>query len=148
MAGLSPEQILFLEGQRVARLATVDEDGKPHVVPVCFACVAGLVYTPIDEKPKRVTATALRRVRNILAHPDVCLVADRYDDDWTRLAWLQVHGQASLATDAAERGTALTALRARYPQYLRMDLESYPLIRIAPTRVVAWAARPSPSSRG
>jgi PPOX class probable F420-dependent enzyme len=143
MAELSPEQVLFLDGQRVARLATVDEHGKPHVVPICFACVAGTVYTPIDEKPKRVGAAALRRVRNILAHPEVCLVADRYDDDWTRLAWLQVHGQASLVTDTAERSAALAGLRMRYPQYLRMDLESYPLIRITPTRVVAWAAAAS-----
>lgn len=140
MAILSPEQIRFLESQRVARLATVDDAGGPHVVPVCFAMVGGMIYTPIDEKPKRVEAAALRRVLNITARPTVCFLCDRYDEDWAQLAWVQVHGNASMVTDDAERSEAMRALRDRYPQYVPMDLESSPLIRIAPSRVVAWAA--------
>ncbi|HYU18100.1 MAG TPA: TIGR03668 family PPOX class F420-dependent oxidoreductase [Chloroflexota bacterium] len=140
---MTPEQIEFLESQRVARLATVDEQGRPHALPICFAYVDGAVYTPIDEKPKRGDPASLRRIRNITAHPDVCLVVDHYEEDWTRLAWLQVRGRAELVDEPGERQRALAGLRARYPQYRAMDLESRPLIRITPRRVVDWAARSS-----
>jgi PPOX class probable F420-dependent enzyme len=141
---LTPHQVQFLAEQRVARLATVDEANAPHVVPICFAYGDGAIYTVIDEKPKRVGGGELRRVRNIQVRPDVCIVADRYDEDWSRLAWLQVRGRASLVADEAERTRALALLRARYPQYQRMDLESALLIRIDPGRVVEWAAMPTP----
>jgi PPOX class probable F420-dependent enzyme len=144
MPDLSPEQVAFLAEHRVARLATVDEANAPHVVPICFAYGDGAIYTVIDEKPKTVSGSELRRVRNILANPDVCLLVDRYDDDWTRLAWLQVRGRAALVTDPAERNRTLALLRARYPQYQRMNLESCVLIRILPGRVVEWAATPTP----
>ena len=140
---MTPEQMAFLEAQRVARLATVDETGRPHVLPVCFAALDGALYTPIDEKPKRGDPRALRRVRNILARPWVCLVADHYEDDWTRLAWLQVRGPAALVEDPAERARAFARLRDRYPQYRAMDLESRPLIRITPDRATSWSATPS-----
>jgi PPOX class probable F420-dependent enzyme len=144
MAQLTAEQERFLDGQRVAHLATVDEAGTPHVVPICFALVDGVVYTAIDEKPKRVDArsdpSALRRVRNILAHAEVCLMVDRYDEDWTKLAWLQVRGAAALVTDGAEQGRAVAALGDRYPQYRAMDLGAAPLIRITPRQLVAWQA--------
>jgi len=145
---MTPEQIAFLGEQRVARLATVDEAGRPHVLPVCFAEVDGVLYTPIDQKPKRGDPLSLQRVRNILAHPDVCLVVDHYEEDWTHLAWLQVRGTATLVDDPAERARALAELRERYPQYRAMDLESRPLIRIRPERVVGWAATPSKRTDG
>jgi PPOX class probable F420-dependent enzyme len=136
---LTPEQITFLERQRVARLATVDARGRPHVLPVCYAFTGGALYTPVDEKPKR--SGELQRVKNILTEPHVCLVVDHYEEEWSRLAWLQVRGIASLVADDAERQRALVALRARYPQYVAMDLEVRPLIRITPERVVGWSAR-------
>ena len=150
---LTPHQQRFIEEQRVARLATVDERGRPHVLPVCFALLEGRIYTPVDEKPKRSPARPLRRIRNIAAHPQVCLVVDHYEEDWSQLAWLQVRGTADLVLDRAERTVALAALRARYPQYLSMDLESRPLIRITPDRVVAWTGEaptpgPSPARAG
>ncbi len=150
MAQLTADQARLLEQQRVARLATVDADGSPHVVPICYALVSGVIYTAIDEKPKRVAAKldpgALRRVRNILARSAVCLVVDHYDEDWTRLAWLQVRGRAALVDEEAERERAIAALRARYPQYHGMDLEAAPVIRVVPTRIVAWQATPAPGS--
>lgn len=136
---MTPEQTAFLERERVARLATVDKRGQPHVLPICFALVDGVIYTPVDEKPKRGDPAALRRIRNILANPRVCLVVDHYEEDWSRLAWLQVRGTAALVSDAAEHARAIAALRARYPQYRTMDLESRPMIRLMPARVVAWA---------
>jgi PPOX class probable F420-dependent enzyme len=137
---LTPDQITFLERQRVARLATVDERGRPHVVPVCYALLDGVIYTPIDEKPKR--AGTLRRVRNILAEPRVCLVVDHYEEDWGRLAWLQVHGRAALVEGPDERRRAIAALRQRYEQYRTMRLESRELIGLTPGRVRSWRATP------
>jgi PPOX class probable F420-dependent enzyme len=134
-----PEQAVFLERQRSGQLATVDPRGQPHAVPICYALLDGLIYTPIDEKPKTGDPRELRRIRNILANPKVCLVVDHYeDDDWSRLQWLQVRGEASLVEDDAERARALIALRARYRQYRTMALESLPLLRITPTRLVGW----------
>ena len=139
-AGITPEQAAFLDRQRSGRLATVDPRGQPHAVPICYALLDGLVYTPIDEKPKTGDPRSLRRIRNILDNPKVCLVVDHYEDeDWSRLAWLQVRGEASLVEDAAERERALAALRARYRQYRTMALESLPLLRITPTRLVGWS---------
>lgn len=143
LAALTPEQAAFLEQQRSGRLATVDPAGQPHAVPICYALLNGIIYTPIDEKPKRGDPRELRRVRNILANPKVCLVVDHYEDeDWSRLGWLQVRGIASLIEEEAERTRALAALRARYRQYQTMALESLPLLRITPTRLVGWQARP------
>lgn len=140
VAVLTAEQISFLQGRRVGYLATVDTNGRPHVVPVCYAYHQGCIYTPIDTKPKRVRPLSLQRIRNILARPDVCLVVDAYEEDWSRLAWLQVRGSAAVATDPVERAEAITILRARYPQYGTMPLETRPLIRIRVQAVIAWAA--------
>ncbi|MFN8526318.1 MAG: TIGR03668 family PPOX class F420-dependent oxidoreductase [Chloroflexota bacterium] len=132
-----------MERHHVARLATVDAEGRPHVVPFCYALLDGAIYTPIDEKPKTGDPMELRRIRNILARPEVCVVADDYDHaDWSRLAWIQVRGRASLVQDRLEREQAFEALRARYAQYRTMDLESRPLIRIDPRRVISWSAKP------
>jgi PPOX class probable F420-dependent enzyme len=138
--GISPEQAAFLERQRSGRLATVDPRGQPHAVPICYALLDGILYTPIDEKPKTGDPRELRRIRNILENPKVCLVVDHYEDeDWSRLAWLQVRGVASLVEDEAERERALAALRGRYVQYRSMALEGLPLLRITPTRLVGWS---------
>jgi PPOX class probable F420-dependent enzyme len=145
---MTPEQIDFLDSQRVARLATVDENGHPHALPICFARVDDLLYTPIDEKPKHGDPRSLRRIRNILANPHVCLVVDHYEEDWSQLAWLQVRGQAALAEDADERARAFAALRDRYVQYRAMDLESRPLIRIEPDKTVGWSGRQRLTPRG
>jgi len=140
MAVLTPEQVRFLEEQRVAHLATIDDSGRPHVVPVCYALLDDVLYTPIDEKPKRGDPLSLRRIRNMLSKPHVCLVVDHYEEDWRRLAWLQVRGTASLATESDERSRGIAVLRDRYPQYRDMALEERPLIRIAVERAVEWTA--------
>jgi PPOX class probable F420-dependent enzyme len=139
------QQTAFLLAHRVGHLATVDPRGQPHNVPVCFTLLGGRIYIAIDEKPKRVAPERLRRVRNVQANPAVCLVVDDYDEDWSRLAWLQVRGTATLVEDPAERSAALAALRARYPQYRAMTLEGRPLLRITPARWVDWRATPGAS---
>ena len=81
----TPEQARFLASRRVGRLATASADGRPHAVPVCYAFDGALLYTPIDEKPKRVGADRLLRVRNVRENPQVALVVDDYDEDWSNL---------------------------------------------------------------
>ncbi|HEY0582963.1 MAG TPA: TIGR03668 family PPOX class F420-dependent oxidoreductase [Chloroflexota bacterium] len=131
----------FLMRQRVARLATVDESGAPHVVPVCFALVEQTVYIAIDEKPKRVgrEVRRLQRLRNIAAEPRVALVADVYDDaDWGRLGWVMARGTARVLEEGQEHAAALAALRGKYAQYAAMALEGRPVIALAIERLTAW----------
>jgi coenzyme F420-0:L-glutamate ligase / coenzyme F420-1:gamma-L-glutamate ligase len=136
---LSASALAFIQAQRVARLATADADGRPHVVPVCFAFDGARFYVALDEKPKRVAATELRRVRNILARPDADLLIDRYDDDWSRLGFVLAHTRAALLPpDAAEHAPGVAALRERYPQYRAMALEEQPLIALEPQRFSVW----------
>lgn len=126
----------FIERQRVARLATVDADGHPHLVPIVFALVDDVLFTAIDEKPKR--TMRLQRVRNIEAQPAVMVLFDVYDDDWSRLAWAQLRGHAAVLDGGVEHVRGVAALRARYSQYAAMNLESRPLIRVVIERALAW----------
>lgn len=129
----------LIESARVARLATVDGRGRPHIVPVCFAVVNGCIYSPLDEKPKRVEDARLRRVRNIEAHPAVCFLVDRYSEDWSRLAWAQVRGEAAIVQPGEDgHGAAVAALRGRYLQYRAMAIDRRPLVRVQPRQIVSW----------
>jgi PPOX class probable F420-dependent enzyme len=130
----------FLGEARVARLATVDEEGRPHVVPVCFVYREGCVYIALDEKPKRVRPERLRRVRNIRANPNVQVLVDRYDEDWSKLAFVQLRGRASLLAPGPEQALALTALRDKYVQYGAMSLAERPLIKVEVDQAVSWPA--------
>src|SRR5262245_6550102 len=121
---LTESEARFIQRQRVARLATADTEGRLYVVPVCYAFDGAHFYTPLDEKPKRVAATHLKRARNIAARPGVSLMIDRYDDDWSQLAYLQVAAHAKLLAAGDEgHATAVALLRQRYPQYRTMALE-------------------------
>ncbi len=136
---LSQAERHFLESRRVAYLATADASGAPHVVPVCFAVAESGIYITIDEKPKRVAARALKRLRNIAENPQVALVADRYDDrEWSRLGWVMVRGRAEVLDGGPEHAAALLGLRARYPQLAAMALEGRPVIAIRVERVASW----------
>ncbi|HYT34649.1 MAG TPA: TIGR03668 family PPOX class F420-dependent oxidoreductase [Ktedonobacteraceae bacterium] len=136
---LTRAETTFVHKQRVARLATADAEGNPHVIPVCYAFDGERFYTPLDEKPKRVTTSRLRRVRNIETRPQVALVIDQYDDDWSRLGYILVQGQAELLPPGDTAHTqALILLRERYPQYKTMALEKYAVIAITPERIVSW----------
>ncbi len=129
----------FIHRQRVARLATADVEGNPHVIPVCYAFDGSRFYTPLDDKPKRVAATQLRRVRNIEARPHVALVIDQYDDDWSRLGYVLVQGRAELLQPQDPvHAHALSLLRDRYVQYRSMPLEQNPVIAITPEHIASW----------
>jgi PPOX class probable F420-dependent enzyme len=100
---------------RVARLATADANGRPHLVPIAFAVDGDRVYSAVDAKPKR--TTALRRLRNVRENPMVALLVDHYDEDWSELWWVRAEGVARvLDAEEAEVQRALALLHARYPQ--------------------------------
>src|SRR3984957_5364802 len=128
-----------LEVARVARLATLDAKRKPHLVPICFACDGNLVYSAIDRKPKRVAPNRLARLKNIKNTPQVALLVDHYDEDWARLWYVLVRGEARLVSTSTERKRAIKLLRIKYPQY-RVDMlpNDAPVLRITPRRVSVW----------
>jgi PPOX class probable F420-dependent enzyme len=123
---------------RVARLATVDPSGAPHLVPMVFALIGNVIYGAVDAKPKR--HAALRRLANIAAEPRVTVLADHYDEDWTALWWVRADGVARVlaAADPASRA-GLAALVGRYPQY-RVTPPTGPVVAIEVQRWSAWSA--------
>ncbi len=129
------EALTRLAGTRVARLATVRPDGKPHVVPVTFALVGGNVVTAVDHKPK--TTRDLQRLANIEANRVASVLADHYDEDWERLWWVRIDGQASIYDEGEVYEGGIEALMAKYPQY-RERAPDGPLIAISEDRVVSW----------
>ncbi len=141
---LSPIERTFLAQARRVILATMDPSGRPRLVPICFVLdpSAAVLYSPLDDKPKTTDdPRALARVRDILTRPEVSVLVDRWDEDWSRLAWLRCHGRADLLepSDARHAGV-LAALRTKYPPYVDHRLEDRPLIRVAIERVTSWGA--------
>ena len=123
-------------GARVARLATADASGRPHVVPMTFALLDDdTIVSAVDHKPKR--TTALKRLANIAANPRVAVLADHYDDDWARLWWVRADGTALVAN--ALSPDALVALAERYEPYRERPPEG-PLVVIAVERWSGWSA--------
>ncbi len=137
-----PWQRELLESLPVARLGTIASDGRPHLVPVCFVLLGDTIVIAIDEKPKR-PGVQLARLRNIRRDSRVSLLADRYEGDWLKLAWVRIDGEATIVASGQERPEALAALRLRYPQYGTMALESLPLIEVTPERVTGWRYAPA-----
>jgi PPOX class probable F420-dependent enzyme len=140
---LSGEQRAFVESARRAVLATIAGDGRPRLVPVCFTLdpARPVLYTPIDDKPKRVDdPLVLARIRDIRADPRAAVLVDRWDEDWTRLAWLRAHGLAEVLEPeaGAEHAAAVETLRAKYEQYRTHRLADRPIIRITFERVADW----------
>ena len=121
----------------VARLATVDAEGRPHLVPCCFALDGDVAYSVVDHKPKR--SAALRRLDNIRASPSVCLLVDHYEDDWTRLWWVRLDGTARIVEDGPEHASAIALLCAKYAQY-RATPPSGAVVAIDVTACRSWSA--------
>jgi PPOX class probable F420-dependent enzyme len=126
----------LLAGARVARFATVTPEGRPTLVPVCFAIDGHTIYHAVDHKPK--ATRELARIRNVLAEPRAALLADYYDDeDWTQLWWVRADGTARVL-DRAPR--AIELLVERYPQYLEHRPEG-PVIALDVERISGWSAK-------
>ena len=134
---LSDDQARFLASCGVGHLATADAQAVPHLVPVCFVVSDGALYITIDQKPKG-DPRALKRLRNISENPVAAFVADRWDEDWTRLGWVMLRGSAEILAEGAEHDRAQALLRARYPQYRGMEITGLPVIAIRISRVTGW----------
>jgi PPOX class probable F420-dependent enzyme len=125
---------------RIARLATVTPDGRPHLVPITFAVEGDRIYSIVDEvKPK--ASTSLARLRNIDANPRVSLLVDEYRDEWNQLWWVRGDGSARTVGHGPDRARAMQALRAKYPQYQAVDLEFGPAVIVDIERWIGWSAR-------
>jgi PPOX class probable F420-dependent enzyme len=125
---------------RVARLATADAAGRPHLVPVAFALDADRVYSAIDDvKPK--ATRRLKRLQNIAANPAVSILADHYEDDWEKLWWVRADGEAYVVEDEAELERARELLRTKYPQYGELGLDIGGAIAIDVSRWSSWSYR-------
>lgn len=135
---LTETENAFVDAQPVARLATVDGTGHPHAVPICFARIADNVYFTIDAKPKRNTSRPLKRLRNISENPQVAVIVDHYEPDWSRLGWVMLRGRAEVIEAGPEHDRAQAALIERYPQYRDMPIAGLPVVAIRVTSVASW----------
>lgn len=146
MPSLSPAARELLTTARVAHLATSDQYAKPHNVPIVFVWREGILYSPLDRKPKRDDDWhALRRVRNIETNGRVAIVVDRYDEDWSRLAWVMLEGVATILESGAERDAAAVLLREKYTQYETLLLDGRPIVRVEIEHESEWSSeKPSP----
>lgn len=122
---------------RVARLATVDEHGRPHIVPICFTIAGDRIVSVVDHKPKR--TLELRRLDNVRRNAAVQLIVDSYDDDWSLLWWVRVSGRARVVDSGPERGEAIDLLATKYPQY-RDDRPAGAVLLIDIARITSWQA--------
>jgi PPOX class probable F420-dependent enzyme len=125
---------------RVARLATADEHGVPHLVPVTFAVDGDTIVFAVDHKPK--TSTNLRRLRNIRANPSVSFLVDAYAEDWARLWWVRADGVARILSDTIEQAAPAALLREKYAQYQDHPPEGA-VVRTVVAAWKGWAASPS-----
>jgi coenzyme F420-0:L-glutamate ligase / coenzyme F420-1:gamma-L-glutamate ligase len=140
MLDWSPQVQEFVRAHRVARLGTVDDAGRPLVLPICYIVAGEILYSPTDAKPKRVPVQRLKRLKNIQDNPQVALVIDDYSDDWTQLAYVILHGRAEILTGGSPFERAVAALREKYPQYHHMAIQENPMIAVHLMRAVSWGA--------
>ena len=122
---------------RVGRLASVDRTGRPHVVPICFVLSRDRVVSVIDDKPKR--TMRLRRLENVKQNPDVQLIVDHYEDDWSALWWVRISGRARVAESGTTRDEAIHLLARKYSQY-REHPPTGPVLVIDVTGISGWRA--------
>jgi PPOX class probable F420-dependent enzyme len=127
----------LVESARVARLATVGSDGRPHLVPCCFALPRDVVYSAVDHKPKR--GTKLRRIANVEATGHASLLVDDYSEDWATLWWVRLDGHGRVVADPAEAARAINALVGKYVQYARQP-PTGPVLAVDVTRWTGWSA--------
>ena len=127
-----------MQNARVARLATIDPDGRPHLVPIVFVLDGDTLYSAVDTKPKR--SRQLRRIENARERPDVTVLVDHYEDDWSRLWWVRLRGRARVLDEGDEAERALELLTEKYEQY-RSEPPGRPVLAIDLVEWRGWAAR-------
>jgi PPOX class probable F420-dependent enzyme len=146
LGALEPWALDLLRSARVGHLGTAGADGRPLVVPVCYALLEGgdtlQVVTAVDAKPK--SGSQLRRLRNLEQNPQATLLVDVWDEDWARLRWVMVEGRADVLRQEdlrsrQRREVALRALETKYPQYRSLPLDPRtPVIALRADHGGAW----------
>lgn len=126
----------MLADARRGHLALIDDRDRPRVLPVTFALAGGAIWSAIDEKPKRVAPAKLARIRYLRRRPEAAFGVDRYDEDWSRLAWVQALGRVEVVEHDAD---ALAALAAKYAPYRERE-PAGPLLRLDVERTLFWRA--------
>ena len=124
---------------RVARLATIDEDGAPHLVPIIFVLLGDTLYTAVDEKPKR--TRVLRRIENARRRPQATILVDHYEENWSRLWWIRLRALARVLDGGDETESALSALSEKYEQY-RTEKPGVPVLALDVVEWRGWSATP------
>jgi PPOX class probable F420-dependent enzyme len=131
----------IMDRARVARLATIDSENKPHLVPVVFAFDGNYFFIPIDEKRKKVKPEKLKRIKNLQNNRNVALLIDEYSEDWTKLAFVMIQGKATIITTETQGNIQLQEaykkLTTKYSQYQKIGLSEMCII-IKPEKVTSW----------
>jgi PPOX class probable F420-dependent enzyme len=122
---------------RVGRLATLAPGGRLHLVPICFALEGDVLYSAVDEKPKR--SRRLQRIENVRAHPDAAVLVDHYEEDWSRLWWVRLRGRGRVVERGREFELALRLLAQKYDQY-RQRPPPGPVLAIEIDEWRGWSA--------
>ncbi len=122
---------------RVARVATIDPDGTPNLVPLVFALEGDTIFSVVDAKPKR--SIRLQRLANVRRDPRVTVLFDHYDEDWSHLWWVKARGVARVTEDVED---VMARLRSKYAQYETVAAEEIGLI-IDVQRWSGWRANAS-----
>jgi PPOX class probable F420-dependent enzyme len=131
----------FIERARIARLATIDSEFKPHLVPVVFVFDGNHFFIPIDEKRKTAKPEKLKRIRNIQDNPNVALLFDEYSEDWTKLAFVMIQGKAFIVNKIEGNirvRQAYKKLMTKYIQYQKVGIGEVCII-ITPKKVASWS---------
>jgi PPOX class probable F420-dependent enzyme len=141
MTELSGAVADFIGVARVGRLGTVDTGGQPLVVPICYAFDGRALFSAIDAKPKRTAGPHLKRVRNIAGNPRVSVAIDHYEEDWSRLRYVIIQGQAELLESGQEYTRGVDLLLAKYPQYRTLPLDPHDglMIKVTPRSILSWS---------
>lgn len=126
-----------MQAARIARLATIDPDGRPHLVPIVFVLDGETLYSAVDAKPKR--SRTLRRIENARARPEVTVLVDQYEDAWERLWWVRLRGRARVLDEGDEAERALLLLVEKYEQY-RVEPPGLPVLAIDVLEWRGWEA--------
>jgi PPOX class probable F420-dependent enzyme len=132
-----PDVRSLVAGAPVGRLATLGTDGRPHLVPCCFVLDGEVLYSAVDAKPKR--SPDLQRLAHVRARPDVALLVDHYEEDWSKLWWVRLRGKGRVLEAGPEADRARSLLARKYPQY-RHQPPTGPVLAVDVTDWQAWSA--------
>jgi PPOX class probable F420-dependent enzyme len=134
----APTMRRLVASARSARVATLDPDGRPNLVPIVFVLEGDTLYSSVDAKPKE--SPELRRLANVRDRPEgIAVLIDHYEEDWPELWWVRLRGRARVLTDGSERVRALELLVQKYPRYRDMPPQGDVLaVDVAEWRGWSW----------